>query len=65
MLVKEDDWIWCGVPTKIASVLELFTWRKLCFIHTLIFSRKAVSVDIEDDDDDDDEAAVECVSFSF
>ena len=51
MLVMEDDWIWCGVPTKIASVLEVFSWRKLCFIHAFISSRQAVSVDGEDDDD--------------
>ena len=27
-LVMEDDWTWCGVPTKMASVLEALSCRK-------------------------------------
>lgn len=62
MLDMEDDWIWCGVLTKIASVLELFKRRKLCFVHTFIISRQAVSIDGEDEDDDGGEATEDCVS---
>lgn len=30
---------------RMASVFELLSWRKLSFIHALISSRQAVSVD--------------------
>ena len=39
MLVMEDDWIWCGVPTSMTSVLEL---------NFFISSRQVVSVDSGD-----------------
>lgn len=42
---------------RIASVFELLRWRKLCFIHALISSRQAVSVDRDVVDDD------KCVSI--
>lgn len=45
MLVMSDDRTWCGVPTKMASVLELFSCRKFCFIHAFISSRQVVRVD--------------------
>ena len=48
MLVMEDDWIWCGVPTSMTSVLELFNCRKLCFVHSFISSRQVVRVDSGD-----------------
>ena len=44
MVVMVDDRTWCGVPTIMASVLELLSFRKFCFIHACISSRQAVSV---------------------
>lgn len=40
-----------GVPTKIASVLELLSWRKFSVIHA---SRQELSDDDDDDDDSED-----------
>ena len=34
------------MPTRMASVLELFNCRKLSSIHVLISSRQVVSVDV-------------------
>ena len=51
MLVMDDDLVWWGVPTRMASVLELFSWRKLCSIHTFISSRQVVSCDGDDCED--------------
>lgn len=51
MVVMGDDWTWCGVLISMASVLELFNWRKFCFIQAFISSRQVVSVDGSDDDD--------------
>ena len=45
MVVMVDDSTWCGVPTRIASVFELFNCKKLSFIHASISSRQEVSVD--------------------
>ena len=44
VVVMVDDRTWCGVPTIMASVLELLSFRKFCFIHACISSRQAVSV---------------------
>lgn len=46
--VMRDDWTWQGVSTKMVSVLKLFNWRKLLFIHDFLSSRKAVSVQSDD-----------------
>ena len=45
MVVMVDEQTWCGVPTRMASVLELFSCRKLSFIHASISSRQVVSVE--------------------
>ncbi len=54
-----DDSTWYGVPTSMASVLELFKWEKFSRIQAFISSKQVVSVasggDDDDDDDDDDE----------
>ena len=47
MLVMVADWTWCGVPMIMASVFELFSCRKLSFIHAFISSRQVVSVDTD------------------
>ena len=39
-----DDRIWCGVPTRIASVFELLSCRKFAFIHAFISSRQVETV---------------------
>lgn len=54
MLFMDDDLVWWGVPTMMASVLELFYWRKLPPIHTFISTRQLVSRDDDNDDNDDD-----------
>ena len=38
-----DDWTWWGVPTRMASVLEQFSCRKLSFIHASISSKQVVN----------------------
>ena len=45
MLVILDDRVWCGVPTRMASVFEPLSCRKLAAIHTFISSRQVESVD--------------------
>ena len=45
MLVIVDDRVWCGVPTRMASVFEPLSCRKLAAIHTFISSRQVESVD--------------------
>lgn len=45
MLVMVDDRVWCGVPTRMASVFELLSCRKLSAIQALISSRQVVSMD--------------------
>ena len=42
MLVIVDDRVWCGVPTRMASVFELLSCRKLAVIHTFISSRQVL-----------------------
>ncbi len=42
-----DVWIWCGVPTRMASVFELFNCRKFWLIQASTSSRQVVMV--EDD----------------
>ena len=42
MLVILDDRVWCGVPTRMASVFELLSCRKLAVIHTFISSRQVL-----------------------
>lgn len=44
-LVMSDVRTRCGVPTRIASVFELFNCWKFCFIHAFISSRQLVRVD--------------------
>ena len=45
MLVIVDDRVWCGVPTRMASVFQPLSCRKLAAIHTFISSRQVESVD--------------------
>ena len=52
------DWTWFGVPTKIASVLELLICRKLCCIQAFISSMQVLrDVDGNGDGDGDSEDA--------
>ena len=55
MCVMGDDRAWCGVPTKMASVFELLSWRTFFAIHVFISSRQVLSVDEDEDDDADDD----------
>ena len=55
MLVMGDVFVWCGVPIRIISVLELFSCKKLLLIHAFISSRQVVRVDRGDSDDEDDD----------
>lgn len=43
----------------MASVLELFNWRKLRAIHDFISSRQVVSEDVEGDEGEGDERGAE------
>ena len=45
MLVILNDRVWCGVPTRMASVFEPLSCRKLAAIHTFISSRQVEIVD--------------------
>ena len=45
MLVIMDDRVWCGVPTRMASVFEPLSFRRLAAIHTFISSRQVEGVD--------------------
>ena len=45
MLVMGHDLIWWGVPISMASVFELFNWRKLTVIHALISPRQVVRME--------------------
>ena len=54
MCVMWDDRTWCGVPTKMAYVLEPLSWRKFSAIEVFISSRQVLSVDEDEDDDDAD-----------
>lgn len=37
MLFMDDDLVLSGVQIRMASVLEWFSWIKLCFIHIFVF----------------------------
>lgn len=37
MLFMDDDLVLSGVPIRMASVLEWFSWIKLCSIHIFVF----------------------------
>ena len=45
MLVIVDDRVWCRVETRMASVFELLSCRKLPVIHAFFSSRQVESVD--------------------
>ncbi len=45
MLLMTDVRTWFGVPIRIASVLELFSCKKFCFIHAFISSRQVVKME--------------------
>lgn len=60
MLIMGDDWVWRGVPTRMALVLELLSWRKLRSIHAFISSRQIVS-----SDGDDNEGGVAALAFIY
>lgn len=62
MLFMDDDLIWWRVPTMMATILELFYWRKLSPIHIFISTRQLVSRD-DDNYDDDDDGEVASVDF--
>ena len=47
-----EDWTWFGVPTKIASVMELFSCRKFCCIQAFISSMQVLK-DVDGNGDDD------------
>ncbi len=51
MLKITDIRTWCGVPTKMTSVFELFKCRTFSLIHAFTSSRQVVNVE-------DDRAAV-------
>lgn len=44
MLVIVDYRVWCGVPTRMASVFELLSCKKLATVHAFISSRQVESV---------------------
>lgn len=45
MLLMTDVRTWFGVPIRMASVLELFSCKKFCFIHAFISSRQVVKME--------------------
>ena len=60
MWVMGDDWTWFGVPTKIASVFELFSCRKFSRIQAFISSMQLLRGDGEGDGDDDGDSDDVC-----
>ncbi len=45
MLLMTDVRTWFGVSISMASVLELFSCKKFCFIHAFISSRQVVKME--------------------
>ncbi len=45
MLLMTDVRTWFGVPIRMASVLELFSCKKFCFIHAFISSKQVVKME--------------------